>query len=137
MNTLVHVAHGVISSSTDETLGQRLNNLFQGLSEVVEKFTPSEAAIEEIFLNKNPNSTLKLGMARGVIMLVPAQFSLPIREYSPNKIKKTIVGTGHADKTQISQMVRVLLPKAGDVRKDAADALAVAICHAHHGFPSF
>lgn len=130
-NVLTPVAHGVISSKADET-AVRLNEIFVGISEVIKTHSPDEAAVEEVFLNKNPGSTLKLGMARGVALLVPAHFGLPVGEYSANKVKKSVVGAGHATKEQVSHMVCILLPKAAPVKLDAADALAVAICHAHH-----
>jgi len=95
-------------------------------------WTPDEAAVEETFVNKNPTSTLKLGLARGVVLLVPAKAGLPVAEYGANHIKKSVVGAGHADKTQVQHMVRMLLPGTTFKTPDAADALAVAICHAHH-----
>jgi crossover junction endodeoxyribonuclease RuvC len=113
-------------------LAERLVQLHDGLTQVLEQFSPMEAAVEETFVNKNPGSTLKLGQARAVSLLVPAQAGLPVAEYSPNMIKKTVVGAGHADKGQIQMMVRTLLPGATIDSADAADALAVAICHAHH-----
>lgn len=135
-NTLTPVAHGVISSKKD-AMSMRLNEIFLGISEVIKKHTPDEAAVEEVFLNKNPGSTLKLGMARGVALLVPAHFGLIVGEYSANKVKKSVVGVGHATKEQVSHMIGILLPKAAPVTLDAADALAVAICHAHHmGIPA-
>ena len=126
------MSHGVISTSPARSIGDRLKTIYQDLVKAIELYTPMEAAIEDIFLNKNPNSTLKLGMARGISILASSAFSLPITEYSPNKIKKSVVGTGHADKNQVSHMIKILLPKAGEIKADAADALAVAICHAHH-----
>lgn len=131
-NRLSHVANGVCRSSGDD-LAVRLLSLHQQLSEVVEKFAPDAAAIEQTFVNKDGVATLKLGQARGVAMLVPAQFGLKIGEYAPNKVKKTVVGVGHADKTQVSHMVKVQLPGVKLAGADAADALAIAICHAHHG----
>lgn len=130
-NMLTPVAHGVISSKADE-MAMRLNEIFKGISDVIGMYSPDEAAVEEVFLNKNPGSTLKLGMARGVALLAPAHFGLPVGEYSANKVKKSVVGVGHATKEQVSHMVCILLPKAAPVKLDAADALAVAICHAHH-----
>lgn len=129
---LSHLAHGVIHSHPKHSLAHRLNELFEGLEKVILEWDPDEAAVEETFVNKNPVSTLKLGMARGVALLVPAKFGLSVAEYSANKVKKTVVGAGHAAKDQISMMVQRLLPAAGPVHLDAADALAVAICHAHH-----
>ena len=130
-NTLVHIAHGVVHSITEESFTQRLLQLFQGISKVIEQFSPDEAAVEETFVNKNPLSTLKLGMARGVVLLVPSHYALSVAEYSANRVKKTVVGVGHATKDQVAAMVQLLLPKMGKVKLDAADALAVAICHAH------
>lgn len=131
-NTLMYVAHGVIVTAPSTPLSTRLCALHQGILDVVQTYSPQQASVEEIFLNKNPHSTLKLGMARGVVLLAPASQGLLIREYSPNTIKKTVVGTGHAQKTQISYMLTYLLPQAGPVKADAADALAIAICHAYH-----
>ncbi len=113
-------------------LADRLVQLHDGLTRIIEEFNPTEAAVEETFVNKNAASTLKLGQARAISLLVPARAGLPVAEYSPNLIKKTVVGAGHADKGQIQMMVRTLLPGAVLESADAADALAVAICHAHH-----
>jgi crossover junction endodeoxyribonuclease RuvC len=126
-----HVAHGVIASDAKLPLAERLRQLYQALGEVLAQWQPVEAAVEETFVNKNPNSTLKLGQARGVLLLAPAMAGIPVAEYTPNLIKKTVVGTGHAQKDQVAMMVTTLLPAAGAVKDDAADALAVAICHAH------
>jgi len=131
-SNLLYVAHGVVKTSSTENIGIRLGIIYRKLSKIIDTFKPTTAAVEEIFLNKNPHSTIKLGMARGVVILAPASFSIPVSEYSANKVKKTVVGTGHADKNQITQMLKVILPKAGEVTADAADALAVAICHAQH-----
>jgi crossover junction endodeoxyribonuclease RuvC len=131
-NQLVHVAHGVISSSSGE-LASRLVQLFKGVERIIHQYAPAEAAVEETFVNNNPVSTLKLGMARGVILMTPALFGLQVSEYPANKVKKAVVGVGHATKEQVSHMVQVLLPKAAPVKLDAADALAIAICHGHHG----
>jgi len=109
----------------------RLVELQKGLQEVIEAHQPGEAAVEETFVNKNPVSTLKLGMARGVILWVPAAANLPVAEYATHQIKKSIVGVGHADKNQVAMMVQRILPTCGAVHADAADALATAICHAH------
>ena len=113
-------------------LADRLVQLHEGLTRIIEQFAPDEAAVEETFVNKNAASTLKLGQARAISLLVPAHAGLPVAEYSPNLIKKTVVGAGHADKGQVQMMVRTLLPGAVLETADAADALAVAICHAHH-----
>lgn len=129
---LRHVAHGSVSSADDESLARRLVSLHDGLAEVIAQWAPGEAAVEETFVNRNPTSTLKLGTARGVVLLVPALRGLPVAEYGANHIKKSVVGVGHADKTQVQMMVRVLLPGIAIANADAGDALAVAICHAHH-----
>ena len=130
-NRLRHVAHGVVKVAADRSLAERLNELFEGVVAVIAAQQPTEAAVEETFVNVNPASTLKLGQARGVVMLAPAQAGLPVFEYAANLVKKSVVGVGHADKNQVAMMVGRLLP--GIVATaDAADALAVAICHAHH-----
>ena len=113
-------------------LAARLVQLQEGLAAVIDQFRPGEAAVEETFVNKNAASTLKLGQARAIALLVPANAGLPVAEYPPNLIKKTVVGAGHAAKQQIQMMVRTLLPGSSLESPDAADALAVAICHAHH-----
>jgi crossover junction endodeoxyribonuclease RuvC len=130
-NRLRHIAHGVATSDPADPLAHRLSALYADLAKLIVVWSPDEAAVEEVFVNRNPASTLKLGMARGVALLAPAMAGLPVAEYAANLVKKSVVGTGHADKAQIAMMVRVLLPGvlAG---ADAADALAVAICHAHH-----
>lgn len=129
---LSHVAHGVITSKAADPLSGRLKQLFLALREVLEQWQPAEAAVEEIFVNKNPESTLKLGQARAMALLAPAMLDLPVAEYPTNLVKKSVVGSGHAQKQQVAMMVGVLLPTAGEMAEDAADALAVAICHAHH-----
>lgn len=129
---LRHVADGALRTDDRQSLAQRLVCLADGLSHVIRVQRPDEAAVEETFLNKNPVSTLKLGQARGIALLVPAQAGIPVTEYLPNLVKKTVVGTGHAAKEQVQMMVRMLLPGAVISTADAADALAVAICHAHH-----
>jgi crossover junction endodeoxyribonuclease RuvC len=113
-------------------MGDRLAALFHGLNGVLQAWAPAEAAVEETFVNGNSRSALKLGQARGIALLAPACFGIPVAEYAPNSIKKTVTGTGHADKTQIRIMIRHLLPKAAPETADAADALAIAITHAHH-----
>lgn len=130
-NRLRHVAHGVVKVPADHSLAERLNLLFDGVAAVVAAHAPQEAAVEETFVNVNPGSTLKLGQARGVVMVVPARAGLPVFEYAANLVKKSVVGAGHADKRQIAMMVGRLLPGV-EATADAADALAVAICHAHH-----
>jgi crossover junction endodeoxyribonuclease RuvC len=131
-NRLIHIANGAIATNGKADLASRLVELYDGLLEVIEHFAPMEAAVEETFVNKNPKSTLKLGQDRGVVLLVPAKAGLPVGEYSPNLIKKSVVGAGHAAKEQVQIMVKVLLPGCEIANADAADALAVAICHAHH-----
>ncbi|TAJ38783.1 MAG: crossover junction endodeoxyribonuclease RuvC [Reyranella sp.] len=130
-NRLRHVAHGVVKVATAGTLAERLRELFDGVAGIVAAHRPLEAAVEETFVNANPGSTLKLGQARGVVMLAPAQAGLPVYEYAANLVKKSVTGAGHADKHQIAMMVGRLLPGV-EATADAADALAVAICHAHH-----
>lgn len=111
-------------------LSQRLLHLMEALAIICADHGCEEAAVEEVFVNVNPSSTLKLGHARAAVMLAPARCGLPVAEYSPNLIKKAVVGAGHADKSQIAFMVKRLLPTAGEAKADAADALAVAITHA-------
>ncbi len=130
-NRLKHVAQGVVTTASGTELASRLSELYRGLNRVLDEFAPDVAAVEEVFVNKNPVSTLKLGMARGVVLLAPAERGLPVFEYATNLVKKSVVGVGHADKTQVQMMVRRLLPGASG-GTDASDALAVAICHAHH-----
>jgi crossover junction endodeoxyribonuclease RuvC len=130
---LRHIAHGVVKSSSEDDLAQRLVQLHDGLTLVLREWQPNACAVEETFVNKNPGSTLKLGQARGVALLVPALLGVPVFEYAPNHIKKAVVGVGHADKAQVHAMVSRLLPGAKSASSDAADALAVAICHAHQG----
>ncbi len=129
---LSHVADGVAQAAIEAPLAFRLLALFRQVGEVLERYRPDEAAVEETFVNRNPASTLKLGIARGVVLLAPAERGLPVVEYSANLIKQSVVGTGHAEKAQVAMMVRHLLPGARIGAADAADALAVAICHAHH-----
>jgi crossover junction endodeoxyribonuclease RuvC len=131
-SALVHVDHGIVTSKDGEALPSRLSSLYTQLVDIIQRYNPQEAAVEETFVNKNPLSALKLGIARGVVLLAPAYAGLIVGEYAANKVKKSVVGVGHADKTQVAMMVGRLLPKSGGVTKDAADALAVAICHAHH-----
>ncbi len=126
---LRHIANGVVRSTDTLSLAERLREIHESLQSVIETWRPHEAAIEETFVNKNPHSTLKLGQARGVVMLAPALAGVPVAEYAPNVIKKTVVGVGHAGKEQIHAMVKVLLPGIVIGGADAADALAVAICH--------
>ncbi|MFO7772123.1 crossover junction endodeoxyribonuclease RuvC [Roseovarius gahaiensis] len=128
---LSHVANGICHSDTGE-LGARLLSLHEQLTAIFQRFAPQAAAVEKTFVNKDGAGTLKLGQARGIAMLVPAQFGLAVGEYAPNSVKKTVVGVGHAAKEQIAHMVRVQLPGVDLAGPDAADALAIAICHAHH-----
>lgn len=129
---LGYVASGRISAPRDEALAERLRQIFEQLAAVIKGYGPAEAAVEETFVNENPRATLKLGQARGAALLAPAVQAIPVAEYAPNLIKKSVVGAGHADKKQISAMVGFLLPPAKGVAADEADALAVAICHANH-----
>jgi crossover junction endodeoxyribonuclease RuvC len=131
-NALSHVADGVVEANPDLPLAERLLYIHAALTKVIEEFKPDEAAIEETFVSKDARATLKLGQARGVAILVPAAAGILLAEYAPNQIKKSVVGVGHAEKEQIRHMVKVLLPKARPSSPDAADALAIAICHAHH-----
>lgn len=128
---LKHIAHGTIVSKPSEDCCDRLAFIFKKLSDVIEEHSPDEVSIEQVFVNSNPTSSLKLGMARGVAVCVPSIMGLKVSEYTPNKIKKTVVGSGHATKDQVSIMVQKLL-NCEPVKLDAADALAIAICHAHH-----
>jgi crossover junction endodeoxyribonuclease RuvC len=129
---LVYVASGLITSDAEEPLAYRLRALHAGLAEVIASFRPHEAAVEETFVNKDARATLKLGQARGMALLAPAQRGLAVSEYPPNVVKKTVTGTGHGEKRQIAAMVGFLLPRARSDSADEADALAIAICHASH-----
>jgi crossover junction endodeoxyribonuclease RuvC len=131
-NTLAFVAAGTVRAPLDGELAARLVALHGGLQQVVGAYSPDEAAVEQTFVNKDAAATLKLGQARGIALLVPALAGLAVAEYAPNAVKKAVVGAGHAEKAQIRAMVRVLLPRAEFDTDDAADALAIAICHAHH-----
>ena len=131
-NRLIYVACGLVETRDTDDLGERLVVLHDGLVKVIAEFAPEEAAVEATFVNTNAAATLKLGQARGIAMLVPARAGLVVSEYAPNVVKKTVVGAGHGEKAQIRMMVGVLLPKADPQSEDAADALAIAICHAHH-----
>lgn len=128
---LRHVGNGVCRSGGG-TLADRLLALHAQLLAVMDRFRPDAAAVEQTFVNRDGAATLKLGQARGVVLLVPAQAGLAVGEYAPNAVKKTVVGVGHADKAQIEHMVRMQLPGCAPEGRDAADALAVAICHAVH-----
>ncbi len=129
---LTYIASGHISSTSKEDLSYRLREIFEGLTSVLKSFKPLEAAVEETFVNENARATLKLGQARGMAMLAPALLGLRVAEYSPNLVKKTVVGAGHAEKDQVQAMIGYLLPKANIKTADEADALAIAICHANH-----
>jgi len=130
---LSHVAHGVIAPKQQQQLASRLHDVFEGLCTVIAQYQPHEAAVEETFVNSNARAALALGQARGVALAAAARHGLVVGEYAPTTIKKAVVGSGSADKTQIAFMVRRLLPTAGEVKADAADALGVALCHAAHG----
>ena len=131
-NRLIFVACGSIETSEREDVAVRLVTIHAGLARVLADHQPQEAAVEATFVNKNASATLKLGQARGIALLVPAQAGVTVAEYAPNLIKKTIVGAGHGEKGQIRMMIGVLLPKATQQTEDAADALAIAVTHAHH-----
>jgi crossover junction endodeoxyribonuclease RuvC len=129
---LSYIGCGVIEPSAKAELADRLAAIHEGLRCVIHDHAPHEAAVEETFVNKDARATLKLGAARGIAMLVPAQAGLRVAEYAPNQVKKSVVGSGHAEKAQIRLMVKVLLPRAEFRTDDMADALAIAICHAHN-----
>ncbi|HJZ42753.1 MAG TPA: crossover junction endodeoxyribonuclease RuvC [Hyphomicrobiaceae bacterium] len=129
---LSYVASGLVTSDAADDLAYRLRELYLGLVDVLARFSPHEAAIEETFVNKDARATLKLGQARGMALLAPAQKGLRIAEYPPNVVKKTVTGTGHGEKHQVAAMIGFLLPKARFDSADEADALAIAICHASH-----
>ncbi|MBR0775588.1 crossover junction endodeoxyribonuclease RuvC [Bradyrhizobium diazoefficiens] len=131
-NRLVYVACGSVEPPDGLPLSSRLLAIHEGLAAVLSDHKPAEAAVEQTFVNKDGVATLKLGQARGVAMLAPAMFGITVAEYAPNQVKKTVVGAGHADKQQIAMMLKILLPKAEPPSADAADALAIAITHAHH-----
>ena len=131
-NRLSFLACGSVASDDKAALSVRLVSIHDGLQQVVAAHAPDEAAVEATFVNRDAVATLKLGQARGIAMLVPALAGLPVAEYAPNLVKKTIVGAGHCEKVQIRMMVKVLLPKADPQSDDAADALAIAVTHAHH-----
>jgi len=131
-NRLRHIANGQVRTDPKQTLPARLVRLDQGLGEVLDAHSPAAAAVEEVFLNENPQSTLKLGQARGVVLLAAARRGIEVGEYAPRLVKKAVVGVGGAEKAQVHAMVQRLLPGAKLAGPDAADALAVAITHAHH-----
>jgi crossover junction endodeoxyribonuclease RuvC len=131
-NRLRFLGCGSVEPKDDLPLASRLLAIHEGLAAVLGDYQPAEAAVEQTFVNKDGVATLKLGQARGVAMLAPAMFGISVAEYAPNQVKKTVVGAGHADKNQVLVMLKMLLPKAEPQSPDAADALAVAITHAHH-----
>ena len=131
-NSLHFVASGTVCSDDKADLASRLCQLHDGLAEILHAHMPHEAAVEQTFVNKDATATLKLGQARGIAMLVPARAGVRVAEYAPNAVKKAVIGVGHGDKKQIHMMVKVLMPKATFDTDDAADALAIAICHSHH-----
>lgn len=133
-NRIRYVADGFIKTEPKTDLTERLLMIYQTLCQVIELYKPDEAAIEMVFLNSNAVSTIKLGQARGVVILAPASYHIPLAEYEPNKIKKAVVGVGHAEKGQVETMVKILLPGCKPKNNDSADALAAAICHnSFHG----
>lgn len=129
---LRHVANGLVKSDSTLSTALRLAQIYDGLAAIIAEYQPATSAVEETFVNANATTTLKLGLARGAVLLAPARAGVPVAEYSANAIKKAVVGVGHADKSQIQMMVHRLLPGVEFAGPDAADALAVAICHAHH-----
>jgi crossover junction endodeoxyribonuclease RuvC len=131
-NRLIHVADGVIATDSDTAVPVRLKVLHDALQGLLAQHRPQEAAVEETYVNRNGSATLKLGYARGVALLAPAVAGIPVTEYAAKTVKMAVVGTGGAEKEQVTMMVRRLLPGSILRRADAADALAVAICHAHH-----
>src|SRR5690242_10867301 len=131
-NRLGFLGCGSVTTRDDDSLAVRLVTIHDGLTRVLDEFRPDEAAVEATFVNKDAKATLKLGQARSIAMVVPAKAGVPVAEYAPNVVKKSIVGAGHGDKGQVRMMVGVLLPKADPRSDDAADALAIAVTHAHH-----
>jgi crossover junction endodeoxyribonuclease RuvC len=131
-NRLGFIGCGSVVTNDREALALRLLAIHDGLMRVLDEFQPHEAAVETTFVNKDASATLKLGQARGIAMVVPAKAGVPVAEYAPNLVKKSIVGAGHGDKAQVRMMIGVLLPKADPATHDAADALAIAVTHAHH-----
>jgi crossover junction endodeoxyribonuclease RuvC len=131
-NRLIYLACGSVATNEKLSLAERLVTIHDGLVRIVDEYRPDEAAVEATFVNRDAVATLKLGQARGIALLVPAKAGVIVAEYAPNLVKKTIVGAGHAEKAQIRLMIGVLLPKADPQSEDAADALAIAVTHAHH-----
>jgi crossover junction endodeoxyribonuclease RuvC len=131
-NRLGFLGCGSVTTRDQDGLAERLLAIYDGLARILDEFKPHEAAVEATFVNKDAKATLKLGQARGIAMVVPARIGVPVAEYAPNVVKKSIVGAGHGDKAQVRMMIGVLLPKADPGSDDAADALAIAVTHAHH-----
>ncbi len=131
-NRLGFLGCGSVATNDKDSLAARLLTIHDGLMRILDEFRPDEAAVEQTFVNNNAAATLKLGQARGIAMVVPARAGVPVAEYAPNLVKKSIVGAGHGDKAQVRMMIGVLLPKADPASDDAADALAIAVTHAHH-----
>jgi crossover junction endodeoxyribonuclease RuvC len=131
-NRLGFIGCGSVISDDRDDMATRLLAIHNGLMRILDEFRPDEAAVEATFVNKDAQATLKLGQARGIAMVVPAKAGVPVAEYAPNVVKKSIVGAGHGDKVQVRMMIGVLLPKADPATHDAADALAIAVTHAHH-----
>jgi crossover junction endodeoxyribonuclease RuvC len=131
-NRLGFIGCGSVTSNDRDDMATRLLAIHDGLARILDEFHPDEAAVEATFVNKDAQATLKLGQARGIAMVVPAKAGVPVAEYAPNVVKKSIVGAGHGDKVQVRMMIGVLLPKADPATHDAADALAIAVTHAHH-----
>ena len=131
-NRLGFIGCGSVMTRDDDVLAIRLLTIYDGLMRILDEFRPDEAAVEATFVNRDAKATLKLGQARGIAMVVPAKAGVPVAEYAPNLVKKSIVGAGHGDKAQVRMMIGVLLPKADPSSDDAADALAIAVTHAHH-----
>ncbi|MCK5284184.1 MAG: crossover junction endodeoxyribonuclease RuvC [Alphaproteobacteria bacterium] len=131
-NAIKFISCGLVKTNQSDNLALRLAHIHKQLVDVIKSYSPCEAAVEETFVNRNPSSALKLGQARGVALAVPALYGIEVSEYGANKIKKSVVGAGHADKKQVGMMIKTLLPTCGQISADEADALAVAICHAHY-----
>jgi crossover junction endodeoxyribonuclease RuvC len=131
-NRLAFLGCGSVTTNDRDALAARLLVIHDGLMRILDEFQPDEAAVEQTFVSKDARATLKLGQARGIAMVVPAKAGVPVSEYAPNLVKKSIVGAGHGDKAQVRMMIGVLLPKADPTSDDAADALAIAVTHAHH-----
>lgn len=129
---LTYIDCGFIAGSTTSTISQRLQFIYDCLKQVIEKHNPTEVAVEETFVNKDPKGALKLGYARGIALMVPAIYNLPVFEYAPNTVKKTVVGNGHASKEQVCKMVNFIFPTVKTIKDDAIDAIAIAMCSAYH-----